>query len=112
MKIVTLPYCVRPGLAPPGGCEDLDRIDYTSPPRRPRRRRRRPEEDTGNPSSIFPKAPTVPMFVSERNPHGTAYVRSLTERIDSGRYPHELDERRKKASAADEANANLVREAS
>ena len=31
-----------------------------------------------------PKAPTIPAYVSERNPHGTAYVQRLIERVDNG----------------------------
>ena len=113
MKIVTMPYGIRPSVARPAGGDDCDRIDYTSPPEPPRRRRRRPEEDIGTASTIFPKAATVPRFVSDRNPYGTEYVKQLVERIDSGKFPHELDERRKKASVVDdEVNAGLVREAS
>ncbi len=94
MKIAAVPYEFRRTLN--RRADDVfDRIDYTGPPAAPRRRRRRPEEDRGAVSTIFPKAPTVPEFVSERNPYGTAYVQALIERIDSGRYPHELDERRK-----------------
>lgn len=108
MKIVAIP---RDGgrASARYGDEDFGRIDYTAPPKAPRRRRRRPEEDVGNPSTIFPKAPTFPAYVAERNPHGTEYVRKLVERIDSGLFPHELDERRSSAEVVDiDAEATSV----
>lgn len=99
MKIAAVSHKFRRGLARGSGDDIFDRIDYTSPPRAPRRRRRRPEEEVGNPSTIFPQAATVPAYVSERNPNGTAYVQALIERIDSGKYPHELDDRRNPVAA-------------
>ncbi len=106
MKIAAVAFKYRRGLARGSGDDVFDRIDYTSPPRTPRRRRRRPEEEVGNPSTIFPQAPTVTDYVSERNPYGTAYVQALIERIDSGKYPHELDDRRNPAAA--DADDELV----
>ena len=113
MKIVAVPRSVGRASVRYGD-EDFGRIDYTAPPKAPRRRRRRPEEDVGNPSTIFPKAPTLPANVSERNPHGTEYVQELIERIDSGLFPHELDERRSPTEVVDiDAEAtSMVREAS
>ena len=113
MKIVAIPRDVGRGYARYGD-EDFGRIDYTTPPKAPRRRRRRPDEDVGNPSTIFPKAQTFPAHVSERNPHGTEYVHTLIERIDSGLFPHELDERRNPTEVVDiDAEAtSVVREAS
>ena len=112
MKIAAIPYEVRRSLSRRGGEDVFDRIDYTTAPRAPQRRRRRPDEDVGNPSTIYPKAPTIPDYVSERNPHGTEYVRVLIERIDSGLYPHELDERRKVEDADADATPLSVRDAS
>ena len=112
MKIAAIPGEFRRSLVRSSGDDVLDRIDYTSPPRAPRRRRRRPEEDVGNPSTIFPKVPTISGYVSERNPYGTAYVQALIERIDSGQYPHELDERRRAEPADDDASPLVAREAS
>ena len=108
MKIAAIPQEFRQSFA---SSEDaFGRIDYTSPPRRPGRRRRRPQEDEGNPSTIFPKAATVSAYVSERNPHGTDYVKALLERIDSGEFPHELDERRR--AEDDDAALAPMRDAS
>ena len=97
MKVVSIPAGMRRGIACAGD-DEFASIDYTSPPRSARRRRRRSEEDVGNPSTIFPKAPTVQDYVSKRNPHGTEYVQQLIGRIDAGRHPHELDERRKEGA--------------
>ena len=95
MKVVAMPREFRRSVRRPAGSDEFLAVDYTSPPKRPRRLRRRPDEDVGNPSTIFPKAATVPAYVSDRNPYGTEYVEKLIQRIDSGLYPHELDARRK-----------------
>lgn len=100
MKVVSIPAGMRRGIACAGD-DEFASIDYTSPPRSARRRRRRPDEDVSNVSTIFPKAPTVQDYVSKRNPNGTEYVQRLLKRIDSGRYPHELDERRKEDGESD-----------
>jgi len=100
MKVVSIPAGMRRGIAYAGD-DEFASIDYTSPPHSARRRRRRPEEDVGNPSTIFPKAPSVQDYVSKRNPHGTEYVQQLIGRIDSRRNPHELDERRKEGAESD-----------
>ena len=112
MKIVAIPTEYRRRVGRHAFGDELQGIDYTSPPRRPRRIRRRPDEDIGNPSTIFPKASTTPAYVSDRNPHGTDYVQQLLARIDSGKYPHELDERRKPVMIEDEDELCVVREAS
>ena len=93
MKIASVPSAYRKYFVQDSD-DVLDVIDVTSPPKR-RRRRRRPGEDVGTASTIFPKAPTIPEYVSERNPHGTEYVQRLIELIDSGKLTHELDDRRR-----------------
>ena len=94
MKTVCVPQEYLSWLRGSYSDADLGGIDYTGPARR-RSSRGRSRSSPGKPSVIFPEAPTVTAYVSDRNPYGTTYVQRLIEHIDSGGFAHELDDRRK-----------------
>jgi len=74
---------------------DLGGIDYTAPAE-PRSCRGVRSGGDSRPSVIFPEAPTIAAYISERNPHGTAYVQCLIEHIDSRGLMRKLGDRRKR----------------